>query len=76
MVSGKLRPSGGVVPWHKRVEFAVRPTVGDTLKCYGEPGERIDVVHLRRLQQCRDRRPSSSPAVDDRPFNASRRDIF
>ncbi|MHC6156910.1 hypothetical protein ACVSQB_34720, partial [Bradyrhizobium elkanii] len=25
-VSGKLRPSGGVIPWHKRVEFAARPT--------------------------------------------------
>nr|WP_245452553.1 transposase [Bradyrhizobium forestalis] len=31
-VSGKLRPSGGVVPWHKRVDFAVGPAVGDTLK--------------------------------------------
>lgn len=32
-VSGKLRPSGGVVPWHKRVDFAARPAVGDTLNC-------------------------------------------
>ncbi|QOZ38383.1 hypothetical protein XH92_37315 [Bradyrhizobium sp. CCBAU 53421] len=31
-VSGKLRPSGGVVPWHQRIDFAARPTVGDTLK--------------------------------------------
>ncbi|WP_271612114.1 hypothetical protein, partial [Bradyrhizobium sp. CCBAU 21362] len=23
-VSGKLRPSGGVVPWHNRVDFAAR----------------------------------------------------
>ncbi|MGY4408119.1 hypothetical protein ACVIYL_008922 [Bradyrhizobium sp. USDA 3315] len=32
-VSGKLRPSGCVVPWHKRVDLAARPAVGDTLKC-------------------------------------------
>ncbi len=52
-----------MVPWHKRVEFAARPTVGDTLKRYDEPGERIDVVHLRRLQQCCDSRPGLSAAV-------------
>lgn len=63
LVSGKLRPSDGVVPWHKGVDFAARPAVGDTLKRESKPGERIDVVHLRCLQQCRDGRPGSSAAV-------------
>lgn len=52
-----------MVPRHKRVDFAARPAVGDTLKCEGEPGERIDVVHFRCLQQCCDGRPGLSAPV-------------
>lgn len=41
--SDKLRPSGGAAPWHKRIDFAARPAVGNALKCWGEPGKRISL---------------------------------
>ncbi len=36
-VSGRVRPSDGVVPWHKGVDFAAQPAVGDTLKRESKP---------------------------------------
>ena len=46
-----------MVEWQELVEIAVRPTASDALKGLGEPGERIDAIHLGGLQECGDRCP-------------------
>src|SRR6476659_9767069 len=52
-----------MMPGQESIDFAVRPACGDALKCLGEPSGWIDVVHLRGLQECGDRRPCLPAAI-------------
>lgn len=51
-----------MIPGHELIDTAVGPAVGE-LEGELQPGEGIDAVHLRRLQQAGDGRPGSSPTV-------------
>jgi hypothetical protein len=63
VASGKLTPSARVIPRHECIEIAAWPAIGDALKGLGEPGLRINVVHLGCLKECRDRRPGPATTI-------------
>src|SRR5271165_4707341 len=57
--AGGFRLSGGLpVPRQQRIEFMVFGSLGDdAFKYIDKPGQWLDPVQLRRLDQCHDDRP-------------------